>query len=695
VRAAGGRAIAVVILAVTLSNTAEVAAQDGGNSEAAPPGATVLDVPYLPQDELLCGGASAAMVLRYWGMANVFPTDFSPLVSQSLGGMRAHDLAANLTDLGWDPILFTGRFEEIRRHIRLGRPVITLIEVGGGRFHYVVVTGEMDEQLVVHDPALAPFRLMSRHDLEQAWERTGALSLLVLPLAGRDSNVRTEPVPEDETGRPPPDVCRAPLEGAIELARLDKLDQAAAVLSAGECAGEPAFLRELAGIKLRQHDPDAAESLSREAVAADPTDRHAAETLATALYLQDETGSALDAWNRVDRPTIDLVRIAGLTRTAHRPVERLIGLRGGDVLSRRSMSLARRRLADLPAAAASRVIYAPTGGGRADVVAGIAERTGLPTSTVPLLATGLRAALQREVALTAVSPFHLGETVSASWRWWELRPQVAFRFAGPIEIGPPAIWTVDVAWQEESFRPSVVGRPDRDPLAGGPTHIVEERRGAVIGTSIWLEPWIRAHMRGGTERWDGRGSFIRTGAGFDIRAAGDLFGFATNVDGWHSLDGRPGFARITADVAFKTRPELQGVVLTLRAGLESVDLEAPSTLWPGAGTGFARQNLLRAHPLLDDGVITGPAFDRQLATGGAELVYWLNIGSGFRFGGAGFLDLARTWGVRRADSLVDIGFGLRLGTSAREAVLRIDVATGLDDDEFAVSAGWWIPAAFR
>ena len=76
-------------------------------------------------------------------------------------------------------------------------------------------------------------------------------------------------------------------------------------------------------------------------------------------------------------------------------------------------------------------------------------------------------------------------------------------------------------------------------------------------------------------------------------------------------------------------------------------------------------------------------------------MYWLDIGSGFRLGGAGFLDLARARGVRRADSLVDAGFGLRLGTSAREAVLRIDVATGLDDDEFAVSAGWWIPAAFR
>ncbi len=170
---------------------------------------------------------------------------------------------------------------------------------------------------------------------------------------------------------------------------------------------------------------------------------------------------------------------------------------------------------------------------------------------------------------------------------------------------------------------------------------------------------------------------------------------ATSLDAWLSTDGRPGFGRISADAAFKSRDRLQGLVLTLTAGVEAVDQDSPPTLWPGAGTGFARQNLLRAHPLLNDGVISGPAFDRHLATGGAEIVYWFDLGSGFRMGGAGFLDFARSWGVRKADSFTDAGVGLRLGTSAREAVLRIDVATGLDDDEFAVSVGWWIPAAFR
>ena len=32
---------------------------------------TVLDVPFIAQSELLCGGAAAAMVMRYWGERGV------------------------------------------------------------------------------------------------------------------------------------------------------------------------------------------------------------------------------------------------------------------------------------------------------------------------------------------------------------------------------------------------------------------------------------------------------------------------------------------------------------------------------------------------------------------------------------------------------------------------------------------------
>jgi hypothetical protein len=128
--------------------------------------------------------------------------------------------------------------------------------------------------------------------------------------------------------------------------------------------------------------------------------------------------------------------------------------------------------------------------------------------------------------------------------------------------------------------------------------------------------------------------------------------------------------------------------VTGRAAVRSVEPGAPRTLWPGAGTGIARPDLLRAHPLLENGVINGVVFDRHLAGGGVELTKWFEVVGAARFGTAVFVDAARSWGDRPAASRVDIGGGLRLGAPGGGPALRIDVAHGASDDEWAVSAGW-------
>ena len=40
------------------------------------PVADVLDVPFIAQSELLCGGAAAAMVMRYWGERGIDAESF-------------------------------------------------------------------------------------------------------------------------------------------------------------------------------------------------------------------------------------------------------------------------------------------------------------------------------------------------------------------------------------------------------------------------------------------------------------------------------------------------------------------------------------------------------------------------------------------------------------------------------------------
>ena len=64
-----------------------------------------------------------------------------------------------------------------------------------------------------------------------------------------------------------------------------------------------------------------------------------------------------------------------------------------------------------------------------------------------------------------------------------------------------------------------------------------------------------------------------------------------------------------------------GSVWHARTGFSLAGSRAPFAVWPGAGTGHGRDVLLRAHPLLDDGVIRG-VFGRRLAHAGTEWRRW-------------------------------------------------------------------------
>jgi hypothetical protein len=56
----------------------------GAQTAAAAP-VQILDVPYISQTEALCGGAAAAMVLRFWGERGLTAESFAHLVDESAG----------------------------------------------------------------------------------------------------------------------------------------------------------------------------------------------------------------------------------------------------------------------------------------------------------------------------------------------------------------------------------------------------------------------------------------------------------------------------------------------------------------------------------------------------------------------------------------------------------------------------------
>jgi len=142
-----------------------------------------IPVPYIKQVDALCGGAAAAMVLKYWGSNSADMKDFLPLIDHRAGGIANDVLARTLSDRGWTAIQFTGSIESLRQRLRARQPVVVLTHERGERFHYVVAIGYTHNAIVVHDPGRGPSRMISTERFVRSWRRSGSWALLVLPSA--------------------------------------------------------------------------------------------------------------------------------------------------------------------------------------------------------------------------------------------------------------------------------------------------------------------------------------------------------------------------------------------------------------------------------------------------------------------------------------------------------------------------------
>ncbi len=124
-------AAAVLLMAAAFPCTVTAAATEDA--------VRLLDVPYLAQTEQLCGGAAAAMVMRYWGARDVHADTFGASRVAGAGGIRGEDLLRALTARSWQATSFRGDKELVAKHLSLGRPIIAMIEDRPGAFHYVVL----------------------------------------------------------------------------------------------------------------------------------------------------------------------------------------------------------------------------------------------------------------------------------------------------------------------------------------------------------------------------------------------------------------------------------------------------------------------------------------------------------------------------------------------------------------------------
>ena len=639
----------------------------------------ILDVPYLSQSEALCGGAAAAMVMRYWGARGVGAELFAPLVDRAAGGIRTGALASALEARGWTVSAGAMDREQVADELARGRPVIALIEDRPSRYHFVVIVSwpaaaDGNDRIIVHDPARAPFRVLESARFDRAWGKADRWALVALPPA----TLERPAAGDGGDGHPPPPACAASVSEAVTLARAHEHARARQALrrAAGECPADGAPWRELAGLDILDSQWADAAAHARDALGRNPDDLHAWRILATARYLQHDDTGALVAWNHADEPRVDLVDVRGLERTRYRVAADAIGIEPDALLTPSRLRLAERRLRDIPAVAGGRVGFHPIESGRAQVDAAVIERSAAPDRPLAWTAMGLHAATERELAATFASLSGGGEAIDVAWRWWEHRPRTAVAFAAPAPGHIGGVWRVDVSRETQTF-------------GSAASRAVERRTSASVSASNWANAWLRWDAGLALDRWSGRGRAGAVTGAMVLRSPNDLVSIEVRGAQWFAI--APSFAAASLTAAWRSSTRNEGAVWLARGGVQLASEHAPASVWPGADTGHARDVLLRAHPLLEDGVITGGVFGRRVTFGGVEWRRWFALkGKPLRIAPAAFADTARaTRGLPDSSrsTQIDAGGGVRFAVPGA-GVLRLDLAHGLRDGRTVVSVGW-------
>jgi hypothetical protein len=284
-------------------------------------------------------------------------------------------------------------------------------------------------------------------------------------------------------------------------------------------------MRELAGVRVLQQRWADVEALSATATAMDPADSYGWRLLGTSLFVQNKRSGALNAWNHIGDPRLDLMTVAGLARTRQRVVERLVGTRPGIVITPALVTRSERRLRELPAAASATVEVIPKPGGLAELRAAVNERPLVPVDVWSYAAIGAVAASRREIGVSTGSLSGGGERLRAEWRFWPGRPRVGLAMDAPAPWG--GVWGVGGFYERERFTRDVV------PV---------ERSGGHIQWSNWVAPLVRLSIETGVEDWDQIGTLSRSRGGVRFLTDGSRVDIRGNVEVWSGAESWCGAA---------------------------------------------------------------------------------------------------------------------------------------------------------
>jgi hypothetical protein len=622
-------------------------------------------VPFLAQSPLLCGGAAAAMVERFWGRRGAYALDYQDLVRPDEGGIRFAALAEELRGRGWTVRVLRGVPEAASRVVEGGVPVIALLEFDPGRLHYVVLVDWLPDEVSFHDPALGPNLSMEREEFLRRWSVSGHRGLLVLPTAG------TLPSHSLETGAIPSQPLET--EGPGENRNVESLG----LLQASRQAFDEGRY-------------GSASALAEAVAEGDPGDERAWRLLAASLYLQGRHLEALSSWNRARMPRVDLIQVHGATTVSHRSILGRIGVDHQEILTPSGLQLAARRTALIPTVARARADYLPNGDGSVEVHVHLLEETPTWNAWTGLAGMLLQGLSSRRARLHVPGLFGEGELMGVEGTFQEARPGVGLQFSTP-SAPLPGVATVGGYWGRE-----VYAAGEQATSHSRQRQDSEEWTRVSLSLEEWVRPGTLAKATLLLDRWQDRGRFLGLGASAFTFLSGPLAGLRMEGAGWVGAGSQEGFAFVDTEVRWRSSEVSHGKIRAeARSGLALASHHAPRALWPGAGTGAVRPHLLRAHGLTKDGAVREDDLGRGLWYGGGELAGPSWRTGPIRLEPVGFVDLGRLWKTEGEERLrVDLGASARLRLMGTEGWLELSVARSLNDDASAVSLSWretWWP----
>jgi hypothetical protein len=592
----------------------------------------LLDVPFLSQGRLLCGGAAVAMVERFHGRRGVYSQDFTHLLRPDEGGIRTDELAAEVERRGFRSAVSEHDRTAWRRALERGLPPILLIESGRDRYHYVVLVGVSGDTAFVHDPLVGPARALSFDRLDAAHGPARYWTLVV----------ERDPSPPPPAHGDPGDSRSVP-----DTPWLEALAPAMDALRSGQHA--------LAERRALVAMPDLPEGEARSL---------AWRLVGTARHRADRPVAALDAWNEAGEPLVDLVQIEGLRALRWTPLEARLPFRPRELLTADGHALAQRRIESAPGVAAARVTYRPLIDGTAEVTAFIAEEPRWP-GRLALVGTGADALFDHEAGAT-VGPLLTGaERWSLAGRWLDADRSAHLTLSAPAGL-LPGIATAGLSWRRQRF------------AAGPALPAVEETRTlGALTLGEWINTVSYAEGRIGLDRWSTLGRRAYLGATIHRRLAHDRVALELDTEAW---PGSPSFGRSRVR-AHAVRPAGTREWRARVAGTAVYGTNPARSLWDGAGVGRVREPLLRSRRLVTDGAIGGPAFGPRLVQGSLEHAFTRAVGPA-RAALVLFADAARAWG--NPDDQGNGGgwqgaWGLQLELDAERRRLALSVGTGSGD----------------